>query len=75
MIPAQRTSLFRFTCKIFKYGLLMLLGLGTICLLATVLGLADLAIALLNGSKPWLLRLSAIALYLVGIAIVFESLQ
>jgi hypothetical protein len=53
----------------------MLLGLGTICLLATVLGSAELAIALFNGSKLWLLRLSAIALYLVGIAIVFESLQ
>lgn len=75
MIPAQRTPLFRFTCKVFKYGLLMLLGLGTVCLVATLLGSSIWAVVLWEWLKPWLLRLSVMGLYLVGIAIVFESFQ
>jgi hypothetical protein len=71
--PRQHGWLFR--CKVFKYFLLGLFGLGIACLLSVVLGAFPLVKILISLLGWWLVRIFVGTICLMAMAVVVESIR
>ncbi|MBD2465337.1 hypothetical protein H6G89_30460 [Oscillatoria sp. FACHB-1407] len=69
------SPLFRFTCKILKYYLLIVFGFTIACLISSLMGAEAVAIALLPVAGQVFLRIAGLLICLLFITVVFESLR
>lgn len=75
MTVKQYNSLFRWSFRCLKYFVLALAGLVLAVVISLSFGGANIVVMLLPSIGDWVVRLGILVLFLVGIAILVESLR
>jgi hypothetical protein len=71
----NRFSFFRLAVKLIKYYLLSLFGFVVACLVAQIFDFYTVLVPIMPALGEWFLRLAALAICLLFVAIVIESLR